>query len=611
MNKEIILEYFLSLALENILTTQECNTINNPSLNEDVNQNNKIKKINLSGSDIDVMSKRIASKFNDVGLEGCDVDKIKSGFIIKPIQGKLKFKNGYYKPVLIYNGKGLVKVQFHKPSGNGDLLELNKVSFQSVTQELDGDFVHYIENKKNNITLTNNTPEEEPSIEVDDSNEKNSSSDVNNINDWVNSKLPKHIDSSDLVNAKENYYVYFIKEKHESGAEIIGLMYYLDDSINRFTLVKVVGKGIENDILDDIKNTAPDNLKYLKNELTNPEDFSGDSDDIDEPKIEEPEYENPGIDEPEYVDNDSESTQELKPLSFDDDENKIPEKIKNKMIHYMDRVLSNDMDVSQAMGEFVGLGVEKLKSMNDELLYKLFSSIKSFKQGYERGKERAIEKNNGKKSQGYLSKVKQNLLNDLERNLTRISRKFTLDESEQYANLLELKKTTYKYGCVMLHYDVPKTWWQKIQDLIDEKDITRVDGVYGREKYPDCHVTILYGLHASADFEEMKEDLGDISCRNIRVENIGYFNGPSYDVVKFDLDYQFLRQMNKALKKQPHTNLHNSYKPHMTIAYVKKGMGKKYAQKLKFHLQKSLRPKNFLYSTKKGDKIKFDIDKKI
>jgi len=47
------------------------------------------------------------------------------------------------------------------------------------------------------------------------------------------------------------------------------------------------------------------------------------------------------------------------------------------------------------------------------------------------------------------------------------------------------------------------------------------------------------------------------------------------------------------MAEYPHTTDYPDYHPHMTIAYVKKGMGKKYAEDLKDF---SITPDKFVYS---------------
>lgn len=173
--------------------------------------------------------------------------------------------------------------------------------------------------------------------------------------------------------------------------------------------------------------------------------------------------------------------------------------------------------------------------------------------------------------------------------------------------LNELKQTSYSYGCMMLYFNVTKTWWDSLQDLIDEDDITRVNGTYGREKYKDAHVTLLYGLHEDAKIDELEDELLKKPFKTIRPTQISYFETGNYDVVKLEVDYAFIKELNKVCKKYPYTTQHNRYIPHMTIAYVKKGTGKKYKEKLETKLIKTLRPSELVYSDKNNKKTRTKV----
>lgn len=182
---------------------------------------------------------------------------------------------------------------------------------------------------------------------------------------------------------------------------------------------------------------------------------------------------------------------------------------------------------------------------------------------------------------------------------------------EEINNLiLELQQTTYKYGCLMLKYKVTKTWWDSVQALIDEEDIVRVNGKYGRERWRDAHVTIMYGLHEGVDKDEIAEAVNEYMPKDIKVNKLSYFEGPSYDVIKFEVDYVFFKLMNKKMKQFPNTKTHNTYKPHMTVCYVKKGKGRKYAETLPTKLIKNLKPDEFELTDKYGNKKFFDYRKK-
>jgi len=49
--------------------------------------------------------------------------------------------------------------------------------------------------------------------------------------------------------------------------------------------------------------------------------------------------------------------------------------------------------------------------------------------------------------------------------------------------------------------------------------------------------------------------------------------------VKLDVDSPDLRRLNKKIAAREHTDTHGTYEPHITLAYVKPGLGEKYAGK--------------------------------
>lgn len=143
-----------------------------------------------------------------------------------------------------------------------------------------------------------------------------------------------------------------------------------------------------------------------------------------------------------------------------------------------------------------------------------------------------------------------------------------------------------EYGCVMAQIKY-SNWKDKILSIIDEKDLytEEDDSSYGLESEP--HITILYGIHSDeVKPNEIKEFIKeyDINKFELKLSDISLFENEKYDVVKFDIDDKdnILTDFNKTLtEKYPFTNKFKDYHPHSTIAYVKKGKGKKYIQKLK------------------------------
>jgi 2'-5' RNA ligase len=105
---------------------------------------------------------------------------------------------------------------------------------------------------------------------------------------------------------------------------------------------------------------------------------------------------------------------------------------------------------------------------------------------------------------------------------------------------------------------------------------------HGREDQP--HVTVRYGLEGVSaadvasvvgDYGTVRLKLGAVSCFE------GAEKGKDFDVVKVEVESEDLQRLNRMLGRLPHTDTHHVYRPHATIAYVKAGRGRKYAEQFK------------------------------
>lgn len=97
----------------------------------------------------------------------------------------------------------------------------------------------------------------------------------------------------------------------------------------------------------------------------------------------------------------------------------------------------------------------------------------------------------------------------------------------------------------------------------------------GRELEP--HITALYGLDAN-DASGVAKALQGEGPIKARIGKTSIFENPDFDVVKMDIDSPDLHRLNKKLTDEVGApgNTHPKYEPHVTLAYVKKGLGQKY-----------------------------------
>lgn len=130
------------------------------------------------------------------------------------------------------------------------------------------------------------------------------------------------------------------------------------------------------------------------------------------------------------------------------------------------------------------------------------------------------------------------------------------------------------------------------------KNLLADDGV---EMEP--HITVKYGLHDESP-EEVRRLLEGEGPVKVTVQGASIFDNPEFDVVKLDVDSPDLHRLNKKIANaMPHTDTHPDYTPHVTIAYVKKGEGKKLAQSIGAELKGSkIVMDSVTFSSKNGKK---------
>lgn len=173
---------------------------------------------------------------------------------------------------------------------------------------------------------------------------------------------------------------------------------------------------------------------------------------------------------------------------------------------------------------------------------------------------------------------------------------------------LEKKGDTYDYSAVLC--TIPpsiakflEAWG--VENIPDEDVYTEEGGrSYGREN--DFHVTVKYGLHDGKE-DKVVDVLKHQKPFDIELGKISLFNThEKYDVVKVEVFSDTLHVIHNKLGKLPNSDEYPEYKPHATIAYVKKGScdkfnGLKDFQDIKFGVD------SLIFSSNEGFKAKVNL----
>jgi hypothetical protein len=162
----------------------------------------------------------------------------------------------------------------------------------------------------------------------------------------------------------------------------------------------------------------------------------------------------------------------------------------------------------------------------------------------------------------------------------------------------------YEYGCVMI--EVPVSNWDELTNSIDPKDVyTGGDDSHGIQEYP--HLTLLYGLEKGVTEEEVKSVIDNFKGEiKIEIDGINLFENDQFDVLKFNVvSDSGLQELHDELSKLPNNDKFPTYKPHITIAYLNKGEGKKYVNPNYKYSVKNIY--DIVYSSPGKEKVYFEI----
>lgn len=141
----------------------------------------------------------------------------------------------------------------------------------------------------------------------------------------------------------------------------------------------------------------------------------------------------------------------------------------------------------------------------------------------------------------------------------------------------------HDYSCVMLK--IPDSVGKKIKGWalknIKSEDVYQEEG-YGREW--SSHITALYGL-LTPNYKDVEKLVKTLGLIDIRMGNVNMFRPEDkpYDVIKVEVDSPKLVELHNLLsEKLENEDEHPEFKPHLTLAYIKKGKCRKLLGHLKF-----------------------------
>nr|UWD58692.1 MAG: 2'-5' RNA ligase superfamily protein [Bacteriophage sp.]DAF44165.1 MAG TPA: RNA 2',3'-cyclic phosphodiesterase [Myoviridae sp. ctNQV2] len=156
-----------------------------------------------------------------------------------------------------------------------------------------------------------------------------------------------------------------------------------------------------------------------------------------------------------------------------------------------------------------------------------------------------------------------------------------------------------EYAFLMIDYEMP-TFIKDLQNKIPKNELyfgtdeEKKDNQYGLEK--ESHVTLAPCLDSDVDINKLKELLLPLKEYKCILNNISIFENDNYDVLKADVKCPNMHKTYNKIKEN--FELHSAYKeyhPHMTIAYMQKGMADKYKKKMLDKIEE-LTPTSFDFS---------------
>lgn len=168
-------------------------------------------------------------------------------------------------------------------------------------------------------------------------------------------------------------------------------------------------------------------------------------------------------------------------------------------------------------------------------------------------------------------------------------------------------------GCLMLSTPMMEEIVNRMHDDLERILIShgyRRDEDFEFDKY--IHITIAFGINVNTDINLIKEIVRNRPSY-FQLTELSLFENDNFDIIKFDVMSSDLRILNHIIKsKMEVKSSFNEYHPHLTVAYVPKGMGveliarlnKLLYEELNFSFEPLTHSSEYTYSTSmEGERI--------
>lgn len=176
--------------------------------------------------------------------------------------------------------------------------------------------------------------------------------------------------------------------------------------------------------------------------------------------------------------------------------------------------------------------------------------------------------------------------------------------SKQFILERVLLESRFEYANMQINVEDPYIKHIKyLQKFFRKQDLSK-DGVENQH-----HITVLFGIKNDSK-NLIKNSFFDLKIPPfyINVESIEVFKNEN-DVVVLKCSAPELLELRKHFEERlPFKRTHKDYKPHITLAYVKPGMGDKYKEFFKDKFVNGKIKVNFIYfSNKHGQTIRYKL----